>query len=74
MAAQRVCKHVHVKVRMATDRLACSLPSQDGGEGSVDASSDDFDTLVFGPWMDNWEITHSNRHTEAWTALEAAQR
>jgi hypothetical protein len=26
---------------------------------------DPFDTCIHGPWMNRWEITHHNRHTEA---------
>ena len=28
---------------------------------------DEFNTILQGPWMKKWEITHSNRHTEALT-------
>ena len=37
-------------------------------ERTVDASKpldDEFDTNIHGPWMNRWEITHHNRHTQS---------
>ena len=28
-------------------------------------AADWFDTDIHGPWMNRWEITHHNRHTES---------
>ncbi|XP_064601732.1 phytanoyl-CoA dioxygenase domain-containing protein 1-like [Liolophura sinensis] len=30
-----------------------------------EVKKDEFDTIVTGPWMVRWEITHHNRHTDA---------
>lgn len=51
--------HAHTQVRQ-----------QDDADG--DAHDARFDTTVAGPWMDNWEMTHKNRHTAAWTAMQEA--
>ena len=34
-------------------------------EYSCDIPEEEFDTTLHGPWMERWEITHHNRHTEA---------
>ena len=31
----------------------------------MDAPDEEFETTIYGPWMGYWEITHTNRHTEA---------
>ena len=40
---------------------------QMGFEGDKQ-EADPFDSRIHGPWMERWEITHSNRHTEAFKA------
>ncbi|XP_003388892.1 PREDICTED: uncharacterized protein LOC100639747 [Amphimedon queenslandica] len=37
-------------------------------EIDIEDQKDAFDTRIHGPWMKRWEITHSNRHTDAFLA------
>ena len=30
-------------------------------------ADEEFETTIYGPWMEYWEITHHNRHTQALT-------
>ena len=34
-------------------------------ENRTNLSDEEFDTTLHGPWMERWEITHHNRHTQA---------
>jgi hypothetical protein len=34
-------------------------------ENRTDLADEEFDTTLYGPWMERWEITHHNRHTRA---------
>ncbi len=44
-------------VHSSAHRMVFVTPSQE---------MDEFDTTVPGPWMEQWEIVHVNRHTEAY--------
>jgi hypothetical protein len=35
------------------------------GNSSAQATLDEFDTTITGPWMTAWPIVHQNRHTRA---------
>ena len=32
-------------------------------QGSYD---DEFDTTIYGPWMEHWEIVNQNKHTQSY--------
>lgn len=35
---------------------------------------DQFNTEITGPWMDRWEVTHHNRHTDAFGRLSQSDK
>jgi len=49
---------------------------EDAGQGAGSASKGgaaaELDTLIVGPWMDNWPLVHTNRHVDAWLAGKQA--
>ena len=53
--------------------IHCKMPGTGVGvleraklnEHSTDLPDEEFNTTFHGPWMERWEITHHNRHTEA---------
>ena len=35
----------------------------------TDPNEDPFDSIIVGPWMDRWPLTHRNHHTDKWEKL-----
>eukprot|EP00914_Ancora_sagittata_P001382 GHVO01003615.1.p1 GENE.GHVO01003615.1~~GHVO01003615.1.p1 ORF type:complete len:260 (-),score=34.58 GHVO01003615.1:63-842(-) len=61
-----------VKMRTATEAKVDvdwdafnEVTRQEKTDQDLHMKEDDFGTTIAGPWMKKWEITHSNRHTQA---------
>jgi hypothetical protein len=40
--------------------------------GGADDAESPLSTVLVGPWLDLWPITHENKHTRAWQAMQIA--
>jgi hypothetical protein len=43
-----------------------------GAAGGVGEAASPLSTVLVGPWLDLWPITHENKHTRAWQAMKQA--
>jgi hypothetical protein len=41
--------------------------------GRADDAESPLSTVLVGPWLDLWPITHENKHTRAWQAMKHAR-
>jgi hypothetical protein len=43
-----------------------------GAASAADDAESPLSTVLMGPWLDLWPITHENKHTRAWQAMKHA--
>lgn len=47
-----------------------SVAATTAASGAVGAAESPLSTILVGPWLDLWPITHENKHTAAWRAMK----
>jgi hypothetical protein len=49
---------------------ACPAPSSP----TLAGLDPEYSTILVGPWLDLWPLTHTNKHTRAWQAFKHAEQ
>ena len=69
---QQRARHVEVELPPALAAVKHEPIVVAAAEAEAPGAADPFDTVIGGPWMLRWPITHHNRHTRRFEADQAA--